>query len=519
MLANVGERKKTSLWGLLAGVVIGLLVLVFSFVELVDDAYISFRYSRNFAAGEGLVFNPGEYVEGYTNLLWTLLMAVSEVFGLPTPAVSVIVGGVFAFLALFTVWRICLRLGLSPWGSAAAVVALGAYPDFWMASTMGLEGGLFAALLSASVLLLVSGKVPWAGLLGGLMFATRPESLLLLPVFALYLLIAAPQERTRRLVSLLAPWLVLVEALTLWRLYYYGALLPNTITAKSPPERDLATLLANGSEGARYLAGFAWSASPLVLGALVAPLLRPRSPAVWLCLGCVAAVVPAVLLNGGDWMLNHRLVAPYAPVLAVLLGVAADRAHEAASRIPRVVPLAALALLAAWSAFLPREHWWDPSPDAEVAKVMPCWEALGDAAGDGLRPGDVVAPEALGYFSYANPDVYSHDIWGLTDRHVALHGDYYLAQFGKGDAAYTYREIRPDLMVSQTGVTGYLHGMAHVAGPAYDEDYRTFLLSEELNEASSCQRWPFAVAVRQEDVSRILPAFSAFDPKPVEVPR
>ena len=39
---------------------------------LTDDAFISFRYVRNLLEGHGLVFNPGEYVEGYTNFLWIL---------------------------------------------------------------------------------------------------------------------------------------------------------------------------------------------------------------------------------------------------------------------------------------------------------------------------------------------------------------------------------------------------------------------------------------------------------------
>jgi arabinofuranosyltransferase len=32
-----------------------------------DDSFISFRYAQNLAWGHGLVFNPGEQVEGYTN--------------------------------------------------------------------------------------------------------------------------------------------------------------------------------------------------------------------------------------------------------------------------------------------------------------------------------------------------------------------------------------------------------------------------------------------------------------------
>ena len=50
---------------------------------LTDDAFISFRYVRNLLEGHGLVFNPGEYVEGYTNFLWILeLAALWGFFGL-----------------------------------------------------------------------------------------------------------------------------------------------------------------------------------------------------------------------------------------------------------------------------------------------------------------------------------------------------------------------------------------------------------------------------------------------------
>ncbi len=42
---------------------------------LTDDAFISFRYARNLLEGHGLVFNPGEYVEGYSNFLWVLELA------------------------------------------------------------------------------------------------------------------------------------------------------------------------------------------------------------------------------------------------------------------------------------------------------------------------------------------------------------------------------------------------------------------------------------------------------------
>ena len=42
---------------------------------LTDDTFISFRYTRNLLDEHGLVFNPGEHVEGYTYFLWILELA------------------------------------------------------------------------------------------------------------------------------------------------------------------------------------------------------------------------------------------------------------------------------------------------------------------------------------------------------------------------------------------------------------------------------------------------------------
>ena len=46
------------------------------YAHTADDAFISLVYAKNLSNGEGLVFNPGERVEGYTNFLWILLLAI-----------------------------------------------------------------------------------------------------------------------------------------------------------------------------------------------------------------------------------------------------------------------------------------------------------------------------------------------------------------------------------------------------------------------------------------------------------
>ncbi|MFQ5608360.1 MAG: hypothetical protein ACE5GA_10465, partial [Candidatus Zixiibacteriota bacterium] len=60
-----------------------------------DDAFISFRYAKNLADGLGLVFNAGEYVEGYTNFLWTLIMTLGLRANIDPVALSETLGLMF----------------------------------------------------------------------------------------------------------------------------------------------------------------------------------------------------------------------------------------------------------------------------------------------------------------------------------------------------------------------------------------------------------------------------------------
>ena len=68
-----------------------------------DDSYISFRYALHLAEGLGLVWNPGEWVEGYTNFLWVILMAGGILVGIPPQYLANGIGiasamGIFAVL-------------------------------------------------------------------------------------------------------------------------------------------------------------------------------------------------------------------------------------------------------------------------------------------------------------------------------------------------------------------------------------------------------------------------------------
>ena len=68
------------LWLLpILGILAFQMVLFRGFIP--DDAFISFRVAEQLANGDGLVYNIGERVEGYSNLLWVLLLALFSRLG------------------------------------------------------------------------------------------------------------------------------------------------------------------------------------------------------------------------------------------------------------------------------------------------------------------------------------------------------------------------------------------------------------------------------------------------------
>jgi len=61
-----------------------------------DDAYIVLRYAKNILAGNGLVWNVGERVEGYSSFLWLILISFLGYGNVDLVLASKVLGIVFA---------------------------------------------------------------------------------------------------------------------------------------------------------------------------------------------------------------------------------------------------------------------------------------------------------------------------------------------------------------------------------------------------------------------------------------
>lgn len=497
----------------------------------VDDSYITLRYARNLVEGRGLVFNPGERVEGYTHPLWVLLAALSLALRLPA-ALAMQVMGVVAWLGvLFSVIRATQDAGLkSParWVGPLAIV-LGASGGFWALS--GLETTCHAWAITEGVrrsLRDVHAKRPLgAGSVVAFAVATllRPESMLWFGGAVVLVAWTARSSELRRppvaaavqacaaFLLLLAPWLA-------FRRGYYGEWLPNTFYAKTGG--DFRFVLGRG---ATYV-GWALLQGPH-LGLLLAIFVRPaqlRRPEIWLPLSLTIAHLATVVALGGDYMWFGRFVLPIFGPLAMMTSVAVDDWFREAER--RAVP-AVVAGAACLSGVVP---WvWRDSLSSYRAATTDRFIPVGQWLGSNIQSDVLVATSAVGAIGWVSGKRML-DTQGLTDWHLARHVDPRLdprllkttAGHGRGDAEYVLQK-RPDLILLANvwlraepltpETLAHNLGATHITDRMLLVDSRFFEAYDVFNYRAPDGRF-LGMAVRKDCV--VHPAHPAFDgPVPV----
>lgn len=206
-----------------------------SFVN--DDAFISFRYAENLVAGEGLVYNKGERVEGYTNFLWTLLIAAGLKYGIDPVDFSAFLGILFyaGTLMIFILQSARDRKG-ALWLVPLTSASLCLNRDFSVYATSGLETSAFTFFLAAAFFNLLSGKKTVGALIGGsftlLAMLTRPDGVIFLISVLVYFFLKG-EGAARRSAYFLLPVVAVFLPYWLWRWHYYGFFFPNSFYAKS----------------------------------------------------------------------------------------------------------------------------------------------------------------------------------------------------------------------------------------------------------------------------------------------
>jgi hypothetical protein len=436
------SRRENMLLAAAAISLTALLVALFSRLTL-DDAYITFRYARHLAEGYGLgAWNhAGERVEGYSSLLWMLLLAGAARFGVDIRIASKILGAAAALIVIALLFR---RPDDRP--ALLSGVFLVLYLPFTLYAAAGMEAVAFTSLVT----LVLVAPARWQPIVAPLLVAMRPEGVLVAGIDVLAL--AWRRERRRWIVATAIAGALAVAVIAIHRWVTYHALAPNTYYAK----------VAGGGIGHVKL-GLLYVGGWLLAHALVMTFLGIGALAVkrtgdrrgWICLALFVAYVLYMASAGGD------------PPTAFPLW----------RQFVHVAPAWVLVAMTGVAGVLPDRRWGQVGVAVGLAITANAGILLVQGRGGGPRPGNADYLAWLGSLStpattisssYAgalpfNLDAVHIDALGLNTPYIARHGTFDPdgPQDSKTDMRWVI-EQRPDI------IEGYLSGLALLRGESPD---------------------------------------------------
>ncbi len=363
-------------------------VLAWSRLWSSEDAFIYYRVVDQLLAGNGPVFNVGERVEAYTGPLWLGVLAVARAVapaGVALEWVSVAIGLALSVGGLLAAVLAARRLWSLTFGakarSGALLLPLGALvvaalPPFWDYATSGLETGLVFAWLGGSFLGLVALGSPSRGerrhpgrtryglaVVLGLGPLVRPDLTIFAAAFLVVLAILERPVSPGRALRLLASAAAIPLVYQLFRMGYFGSLVPSTALAKEAGA-------AYWSRGWSYLVNLF---GPYALWLPVAALLgwaaasarglwrdSERERALLVAVPIAAGFLQAlyVVRLGGDYMHARMLLPGLFAVLMPVAVVIAKRWWPTALLAAVIVPWA---VVAAFALRAPAEDPKDPT--------------------------------------------------------------------------------------------------------------------------------------------------------------
>jgi hypothetical protein len=346
---------------------------------LYEDPMVALRSGAHFVAGHGPGWNPGERVEGYASLAWTLLLGLAHaVLGMRAPMAVLALNAALVVAVLLLAERLLVLLQPAPrWAAPVLWASLVPCFDLVFWAVNGFETTLLTAvwLLAAWRIARASGHVG----------AGTAALLALVPLLrgdGVLGLARPPRAAARMLLLSLAPFV----AHLVFRRAYYGTWWP------APAIVSVVDVPTGVALGVRYVVRFLLAyGGPLLVaiaGVLVA---RDRRRA--LLLGALAVGALGVLLHPGPALPGSAPLAHFAPVV---LALAAAGALDLSARDRRAGLAAALAVV------LPAAVWAARVPPTRLAASEPSGAVTGTLIArhtDRAARVGLLAPGSVAYFS------------------------------------------------------------------------------------------------------------------------
>jgi len=309
------------------------MVGTFKFIQ--DDTFISLQYAKNFAGGNGLVFNLGERTEGFTAFLWVMIESLPFLLGfnpiLFTQALSLFFGA----LILITTFLLSNKILTKNFPEISKYSYINLVPlillifsntfVYWAVS--GMETSFYSFLFLSGIYFFFirsehKRNIYISLTFISLAFLTRQEVALIFFLLLLYLIKGNAVINNKvnlfagflnkRVIIFISVFILIALALTLFRLFYFGYILPNTFYAKT------GFSLIYIKTGFQYFLDFC--THYLIYGALLfLPLItfynkKYHSTAVYF-FSIIIIHTLYVIFIGGDVLTQFRFFIPVLPII------------------------------------------------------------------------------------------------------------------------------------------------------------------------------------------------------------
>jgi len=303
-----------------------------------DDSHITFWASYTLKeTGEILNYN-GDRIEQSSSLLLTVIIAFfSKASTIAVVTTGYLIALIAAALAIYLSWQLLDRLQLSC--KKFTIVLLATSPAFLSWASSGMEGTLAAACVLWFILVwgdllhkktsINARSLLLATIATGCFISVRPEMVIVVAVAVFTITIWKKLSGSNTTINntptlwLGAVTTLCILALTAWRYYYFGAVMPLPVSAKAP-----ALTIEKIREGLLYLLHFGFLNITYLIGLIyfifyLINTFRNRIKGEpdkhhLLLAGIIYVLYAAfIVCSGGDWMPMGRFLVPVLPLAAM----------------------------------------------------------------------------------------------------------------------------------------------------------------------------------------------------------
>lgn len=428
----------------------------------VDDAYISFRYGKNLMNGYGLVYNNGEYVEGYTNFLWTVIIApFTKIKFADVSTFALILGLIISIYNIFLIIKInkiferryqsmTVLLLLLP----AVFFVLDDSIAFWAIG--GMEFPIYTMFILLSIYYyfkINENKNNDVKLALCLMFVTlnRPEGNMIFALTMFHFLffrkdVVDFKKKLIRILSIYAAFFLVYYG---FKYFYYGSVIPNTFYAKGVMDFSMNLVL-----GTKYLILCIGARFYIFIFLVFIPVRNAfkdfKESYLLLFLFIYLAYL---LIIGGDWMIANRFFVPILPVIYILstIGFSYElkkvKGLYSEKFVKATIVVICVILFGITLGFLEYNKLIIKD---ENYKYELQWSKFGQWLKKNVHPNTVIASGPAGKIPYYS-ELYTIDMWGLNNDFISKTSSKRL-QSGHKKFDFEYvLSLKPEFIIGYAG--------------------------------------------------------------------